>query len=134
MKQASLLGINLRTLEKQYSKGDLVYVLNSCIPKGKSKKLSPVWKGPVIIVVKVSAFFYIKLNSVHHDKLKRCLDRDLPTWLAEYRDNIYLLELSLPKQTDVDNECVVYCHCRRSYGQEFMIQCEYCSVWFHGTC
>ena len=62
MKQASLLGINVRTLEKQYSKGDLVYVLNSGIPKGKSKKLSPVWKGPVIIVVKLSAF-YIKLNS-----------------------------------------------------------------------
>ena len=48
---------DLRTLEKQYSNGDLVYVFNSCISKDKSKKLSPVWKGPVIIVVKLSAFF-----------------------------------------------------------------------------
>ena len=129
---------DLRTLEKQYSKGDLVYVLNSCIPKGKSKKLSPVWKGPGMIAVKLSAFLYkvkfrTSIFTAHHDKLKKCLDRELPAWLAKYRDNVHLLELSLPQQMDVDSESVVNCHCRRLYGQEFMIQCDYCSEWFHGA-
>ena len=53
---------DLRTLEKQYSNGGLVYVLNYCISKDKSKKLSSVWKGPVIIVVKASAFFLYKVK------------------------------------------------------------------------
>ena len=28
----------------------------------------------------------------------------------------------------------VYCYCKRSLGEAFMLGCDYCDDWFHGSC
>jgi hypothetical protein len=40
---------DVKILEKQYKKGDLVHVLDTASIKGKCRKLSPPWKGPGIV-------------------------------------------------------------------------------------
>jgi hypothetical protein len=37
---------DVKILEKQYEKGDVVYVLDTASIKGKCRKLSTPWKGP----------------------------------------------------------------------------------------
>ena len=55
---------DVKILEKQYKKGDLVYVLDTANIKGKCKKLSPPWKGPGIVLERLTPYIYkIKLQS-----------------------------------------------------------------------
>jgi hypothetical protein len=55
----------VKILEKQYEKGDLVYVLDTAIINGKCKNLSPPWKGPgVTNTVFLPFFFILRLNYV----------------------------------------------------------------------
>ena len=63
--------------------GDLVYQLDTATVKGKTRKLSLSWKGPVI--EKLTPYLYkIKLKRViitaNHDRLKLCQDREVPEW------------------------------------------------------
>lgn len=72
---------------REYAMGDFVYVLDSAKPKGRSKKLDPPWKGPGIVVQKVSSYLYkVRLqNSVfvtNHDRLKK-MQRQENTYLAK---------------------------------------------------
>ena len=74
---------DLRLLERNYQVGDAVYLLDTAVIKGKCKKLYPPWKGPGLIVSKVSSFiFRVKLRNavfvVNHDRLKPCRDREVP--------------------------------------------------------
>ena len=74
---------DVRILEKQYKPGDLVYVLDTAQVKGKCKKLGPPWKGPGIIIKKITPFVYkVKLQRIvfntNHDRLKICKDRKIP--------------------------------------------------------
>ena len=56
---------DVKTLEKQYKKGDLVYVLDTASIKGKCRKLSPPWKGPGIVLERLTPYIYkIKLQIV----------------------------------------------------------------------
>nr|XP_022311006.1 uncharacterized protein LOC111116314 [Crassostrea virginica] len=71
--------------------GDLVYILDTATVKGKCRKLSPSWKGPGIVVKKLSTYHYrLKTKAAvmvaNHDRLKKCLDRDIPLWLSRYRE------------------------------------------------
>ena len=43
---------DLRTHEKSYNVGDVVYHLDTAVTKGQNKKLTPPWKGPMIIIKK----------------------------------------------------------------------------------
>jgi len=77
---------DLRVLARVYKEGDAVYVLDTATIKGKCRKLSSLWKGPGVIVKKISAYIYcVKLkNSVfvaNHDRLKPCILRELPAWI-----------------------------------------------------
>ena len=83
---------DLRILERTYQVGDPVYLLDTAVTKGRCKKLSPLWKGPGVIVAKLSAFiFRVKLrNSVfvaNHDRLKLCRDREIPQWIKMWKRN-----------------------------------------------
>ncbi|VDI71142.1 Hypothetical predicted protein [Mytilus galloprovincialis] len=82
---------DLRVLEKSYQPGDLVYVLDTAQIKGKCKKLGSPWKGPGIVISKVTGYVYkVKLQRVvfntNHDRLKPCGDRKIPAWLETCRD------------------------------------------------
>jgi hypothetical protein len=123
---------DLRILERSYEVGDAVYLLDTAVLKGKCRKLCPPWKGPGVIVTKLSSFiFRVKLRNavfvVNHDRLKPCRDRELPQWIRHWKDN--------PGQaiiTTGDNK--VYCFCRTQWQGRFMIQCDICQEWFHGSC
>ena len=77
---------DLRVLARVYKEGDAVYVLDTATIKGKCRKLSSPWKGPGVIIKKISAYIYhVKLkNSVfgtNHDRLKPCKIRELLAWV-----------------------------------------------------
>jgi hypothetical protein len=82
---------DLKEFTRSYNLGDLVYVLDTATVKGKCRKLSPSWKGPGIILKKLSPRLYrVKTKSsvmvVNHDRLKHCRDRDIPLWLSRYQE------------------------------------------------
>ena len=121
---------DLRALEFPYKVGDAVYVLDTATVKGKCRKLSPSWKGPGVIVEKLSAYTYkVKLRgkivTMNHDRMKLCKDRQLPEWIKNHLANV-------PLDTTADS--VQFCICRGPDDGSFMIQCDECRGWFHGSC
>ncbi|XP_048775324.2 uncharacterized protein LOC125679916 [Ostrea edulis] len=90
---------DLRVRFLAYQEGDIVYVLDTATVKEKCRKLSPSWKGPSLVVNKLSAHLYrvrtkTTVMLVNHDCMKKCDDRDLPRWLANARER-YLAERDL---------------------------------------
>ena len=71
--------------------GDLVYMLNSVSRKGVSRKLQPVYLGPLLIVNKLSSSLFVVVGPrgrrqvVHHDRLRPCSDRNIPLWARRER-------------------------------------------------
>ena len=68
---------------RELKPGDLVYQLDTATIKGKTRKLSPSWKGPAVVIEKLTPYLYkIKLKRViitaNHDRLKLCHDREVP--------------------------------------------------------
>lgn len=66
-------------------------MLDTAPVKGKCRKLSPSWKGPGIILKRLSPYLYrVKTKTAvmvaNHDRLKKCNDRDIPLWLARYQE------------------------------------------------
>ena len=45
---------DLKIHSRAYEEGDLVYILDTATDKGKCRKLSPCWKGPGIVIKKLS--------------------------------------------------------------------------------
>jgi transposase InsO family protein len=120
-------------LKRQYSVGDVVYLLDTAVIKGKCKKLSAPWKGPAVIIAKLSAFIYrIKLRNaifvVNHDRIKLCTDATFPPWIVRWKNKKQSLD-----ETMVEDD-KVYCLCHKPWGGRFMIQCDYCTEWYHGSC
>ena len=83
-----------------YDVGDLVYCLDTTKKVGKSPKLkSDIWKGPCVILRKISDILFEIKNSpkkrskiIHHDRLKPYLTDSTPQWAV-----------SLQKQVKEDN-------------------------------
>jgi hypothetical protein len=66
--------------------------LDTATVKGKCRKLSPSWKGPVLVIQRLSDHLYhvrtrktVKLTN--HDRMKKCEDRDMPRWLLKARES-----------------------------------------------
>jgi transposase InsO family protein len=124
---------DLRILERPYKEGDVVYLLDTASIKGKCKKLKSPWKGPGVIVEKLSACVYrVKLQRAlfvtNHDRMKPCHDRKLPAWVQKWQAN--------PSVSDepAKDDGIVYCSCKKAWSGRFMIQCDFCDVWYHGSC
>lgn len=124
---------NLREVE--YQTGDFVYVLDTAHLKGRTKKLDPPWKGPGIVVERLSPYIYrVRFEKVvvvtNHDRMKKCNDRILPSWLSvakqKFREGNSL--------KDVSKENTPYCICRQPDDGLLMIQCDNCRDWMHGQC
>ena len=127
---------DLKAFTRSYSIGEAVYVLDTAVPKGKCAKLRPQWKGPGLIVRKVTAFLYEvllrrKVETINHDRLKPCKDRNLPKWLQKQRQD---LDKGISKYTPDKTQDGLYCLCRGPDTGRFMIQCGECLEWYHGDC
>ena len=70
---------DIKVLEKSYKVGDLVYILDKTTVQGTSRKLRAAWKGPVVVIEKITPYVYKEIV-VNHDMIKICKDRDLPRW------------------------------------------------------
>ena len=119
---------DIKTLVHSYEEGDIVYVLDTASIKGRCRKLSPTWKGPGIIVEKLTDYtFKIKLRgkitTMNHDRIKLCKDRHVPEWIQKFKRG---MANSVTGGT--------YCVCRGPDTGSFMIQCNECREWYHGTC
>jgi ketosteroid isomerase-like protein len=128
---------DVKILEKQYEKGDLVYVLDTASIKGKCRKLSTPWKGPGVVLDRLTPYIYkIKLQRViftaNHDRLKACRDRKIPVWLQKCQAQLNRGECVIQSK-DV-KERKKYCICRGPDTEKTMIGCDYCKDWFHLTC
>ena len=64
---------------------------------------------------------------MNHDKLKPCKDREIPHWIQKYKEG----KTGDPACT---TQSAKYCICRGPDYGTFMIQCDECREWFHGTC
>ena len=72
----------------------MVYEIDSSTKLGQSRKLKKMWKGPYLVVKVISpASYQIKGTKepriVHHDRLKLCLDRDVPVWVRRQRKLLF---------------------------------------------
>lgn len=132
---------DLKIMLRSYAEGDIVYILDSAVLKGKCRKLCSPWKGPGIIVKKLSPYVYrVKLrNSIfvtNHDRLMPCRDRTLPDWVRRSKSNGESSagqEFDETQDKDADDS-ELYCVCRKPWSGRFMIQCDFCSEWYHGSC
>jgi hypothetical protein len=83
---------DLKMRSHTYEVGDFVYLLDTATVKGKCRKLSPSWKGPGLIVQKLSDHLYRvrtrkSVMLTNHDRMKKCEDRDVPRWLLKARES-----------------------------------------------
>ena len=124
---------DLRVLLRPYDRGDIVYLLDTASTKGKTKKLCCPWKGPAIITKKLTPYLYrVKLSNsvqvVNHDRMMPCRDRKIPAWIKRFQEGSSADDA---EEEDDDRE---YCICRKPANGRFMIQCDFCDEWFHGSC
>lgn len=93
---------DLRVLQHPYELGDTVYICDSSTKVGVSAKLRPPWKGPFLVTNVRTPVYTVEDRKnkfvIHHDRLKPCLDSDLPVWLKRKRHNL----LGLASQGDRD--------------------------------
>jgi len=77
-----------------YDVGDLVYILNSAGTKGQSRKLQPIYTGPYLIIKQISEILFVITDSrgrnrvLHHDRLRRCSDQNIPMWARRERSRL----------------------------------------------
>jgi hypothetical protein len=119
---------------REHKPGDLVYVLDTAKIKDRAKKLDPSWKGPGIVVEKLSSYVYtVKLKTMtfttNHDRLKHCQDREIPACLRKCKHRLRDGENILEKE-DGDILCIY----KKPNDGGLMIQCDTCDDWFHGRC
>ena len=125
---------DLRVLRRPYAEGDSIYLLDTASVKGKSRKLLAPWKCPALIVKKLSAYLYrVKLRNavfvVNHDRMMPCKDRKVPEWITKFKSPNEIVQ-----DQDEEDDQKEYCVCRKPYRGRFMIQCDFCDEWYHGSC
>ncbi|CAJ0759961.1 3282_t:CDS:2 [Entrophospora sp. SA101] len=57
-----------------------------------------------------------------------------PSVSTTFGNRISIKDLLSPPSYDECTTVQLYCVCRSSDGQSFMIECDECDEWFHGTC
>ena len=117
-----------------FAEGDSVYLLDTASVKGKSQKLLAPWKGPALIVKKLSAYLYrVKFRNavfvVNHYRMMPCKDNKVPEWITKFKNS----EEVVQDQEEEDDQ-KKYCVCKKPYSGRFMIQCDFCDEWYHGSC
>ena len=96
-----------------------MYQLNGATKVGETKKLKPIWIGPLVVTAVINPMlFHVKDRGkeyvLHHDRLKSCEDRVVPLWLGGMRHNMLDLDTTIaydeaeedgemPSSTPLDN-------------------------------
>ena len=91
---------DLKLQETHYEVGDFVYWLNGASKTGESKKLKPVWVGPLVVIdVLNPVLFRVKDRKkeyvLHHDHLKQCEDHHIPLWLHKLHHRLLDLDTTI---------------------------------------
>ena len=91
---------NLKLQEYHYEVGDFVFRCNKASKVGSSKKLNPIWVGPLLVTEVINPVLYRVRNRkreyvLHHDLLKRCEDCTIPFWLRKMRHNLMDLDTTI---------------------------------------
>ena len=126
-------------LQREFQVGDLVYVLDSATTKGVNKKLTAPWKGPAVVITKLTPYLYWKRDRkaetvVNHDRLKRCNDREVPLWASRFKKRVDNGKSGANEDITSQTQQVLYCICRKPFEGCFMIECSECLKSFHGDC
>ncbi|CAG2224296.1 unnamed protein product [Mytilus edulis] len=110
---------DLRVVEHKYQPGDLVYKADSTTKVGQSRKLKSPWCGPFLVVSSRPPLYTIRGRKgdsvVHHDKLKLCNDRDIPTWIKRLRHALFQAESEMDESWDDLDDTI-------PYGVDFNVQ------------
>jgi hypothetical protein len=136
----------LHTHEARYQVGDVVLLSNSATKVGNCKKLTHLWKGPLVVTKVLSPVLYQvgatrKSWVVHHDRLRPCYDTHLSLWISKLQRQLRG-EPDTPAADDGDlyqpsgpfADEPLYCSCHKPDDGKFMICCDSCQEWFHGRC
>jgi transposase InsO family protein len=96
---------DLKLQQRPFSVGDLVYKLDSASSPGMSRKLKPVYVGPLVVSEVISPLLYRvegrrRSQVLHHDRLRFCNDRAIPMWARRKRHVILNLDSTLPYEHD----------------------------------
>ena len=91
---------DLKLEENHYEVGDFVYRLNGATKLGESKKLKPIWIGPLVVTTVINlVLFHVKDCKkeyvLHHDRLKPCKDKVVPLWLQRMQYNMLDLDTTI---------------------------------------
>ena len=119
---------DIRANSYAFKEGQAVYILRKSKTKGKNTKLLPKWEGPGVITKARSPYIFdVKLKNseektMHHDRLKKCTDANLPPWIRREQSSINKGSERL------------YCTCRKPDDGKTMVECETCQEWFHIQC
>ena len=66
---------------------------------------------------------------MNHDRMKLCRDTNIPKWIQRDKKDLEKSGM-LSDHTDIGKFCI----CREPDTGTFMIQCDECREWFHGSC
>ena len=131
MQKANKSKYDLRILQRQYEVGDVVYLLHHSTDLSTSKKLKLIWKGPGVVVKKITSYLYTvrlrqKWLTVHHDQMKPCKLKRLPAWVNKAID-----EGPLADESDDKSKI---CLCRQPEGNRDLLMCDWCEKRYHASC
>ena len=93
-----------RVYPKKFNVGNLVYRKNSSVSKSQSRKLSPIFTGPYIVMEVLSSYLYRVQDRrnvlvLHHDHIKLCDNRVIPFWALRKRHALLQTVLDDPSPT-----------------------------------
>ena len=113
---------DLNSKQSSYEAGDLVYEINSASKVGVCQKLEKIWKGPLLVRKVLSPLLYVvkgqrKERVVHHDRLKICRDRVIPTWMLRMRNEFFRKE-----QQEEEDSGIGEIHEEETLGLETLFQ------------
>lgn len=88
--------------------GDLVYRLDSTSVTGQSRKLKPIYVGPLVVTKVISPILYQledrkRTYVLHHDRLRYCDDRSIPLWIRRKRHQILDQTAALNDTIDLES-------------------------------
>ena len=95
---------DLRSYERRYDVGAFVFKLDSTVPKGISKKLTPIYTGPFVVEKEMHPLYTLrtkrgKVTTVHHDRLIAATPEYVPLVLKRQRAAIIRDALKSAKET-----------------------------------
>ena len=97
---------DVKSFVRTYEEGDLIYKVDDSTEIGVSKKLRSPWVGPYLITKVLSPELYLvrgrkSKDVLHHDKLMKCEDREIPICMRRLRNQFLDGKLSEEIDTDI---------------------------------